>query len=374
MEALSACFRGRCPAAGAFVQPPRAAPQVVAAALPPLAAPHLRLRIRAQAVGFGREQQQQGPPERRSRGAGSQSPQRRGSGGGRSGKQQRGPVRQPGGKPASELQRLNKAIAAAGVASRRGADELILEGKVRVNDRVVTELGTQVDLRKDKVLVNGREISREAVQRKYYFALNKPKGFICSNKSEYEDGGEGRLVISLFDDWVARWRQRQARLARGGGGGPVGLPPRLFTVGRLDVQSVGLIFVTNDGDWAHKVMHPSSGITKEYVVTLNRQPRAQDLEAIAAGCTMDGVFVQPVAVIRDDTDASRPNRVRVVVAEGRNREVRNLVEHAGLEVKSLRRTRIGGYRLPRDLPFGQFVELRPNEVRRVLDLGADRTA
>lgn len=114
MEALSACFRGRCPAAGAFVQPPRAAPQVVAAALPPLAAPHLRLRIRAQAVGFGREQQQQGPPERRSRGAGSQSPQRRGSGGGRSGKQQRGPVRQPGGKPASELQRLNKVGAGDG--------------------------------------------------------------------------------------------------------------------------------------------------------------------------------------------------------------------------------------------------------------------
>lgn len=69
-------------------------------------------------------------------------------------------------------------------------------------------------------------------------------------------------------------------------------------------------------------MHPSSGITKEYVVTLNRQPRPQDLEAIAAGCTMDGVFVQPVAVIRDDSDSSRPNRVRVVVAEGRNREVR----------------------------------------------------
>lgn len=218
----------------------------------------------------------------------------------------------------------------------------------------------------EQVVVNGREISREAVQRKYYFALNKPKGFICrwvgalprqlrnagggagqrlvgmpamkqagaccmaaeackeaavgggfstggcmhenlhlcscvpptmplralndartaqaclprpfgshksplhklavgdeemsvrcpavpsrSNKSEYEDGGEGRLVISLFDDWLARWRQRQARLARGGGG-PAGLPPRLFTVGRLDVQSVGLIFVTNDGDWAHK--------------------------------------------------------------------------------------------------------------------------
>ncbi len=108
----------------------------------------------------------------------------------------------------------------------------------------------------------GREISTAAVQRKFYFALNKPKGYICSNKSEHEDEGEGRLVISLFNDWLERWKQRQARSAStnsksgsgggGGGGGGGGPPPRLFTVGRLDVASIGLIFVTNDGDWAHK--------------------------------------------------------------------------------------------------------------------------
>jgi 16S rRNA U516 pseudouridylate synthase RsuA-like enzyme len=101
-----------------------------------------------------------------------------------------------------------------------------------------------------QVSVNGREISAAAAQRKFYFALNKPKGFICSNKSEHEDGGEGRLVINLFDEWLGRWAQRQGRISAGGGAG--GPPPRLFTVGRLDVQSIGLIFVTNDGDWAHK--------------------------------------------------------------------------------------------------------------------------
>lgn len=213
MAALTSCCRGRCPAADAFLQPPRVAPQAVAAAPPSLSVPTLRLRVRAQAVGFGSEQQEQGSSERRSRGTGSQPRERRGSSGGRPGKQQRGPVRQPGSKPTSERQRLNKvcrvfrdwnalgrlpgwmlhgetacgrkalpgacatsnatclqasshcrhdchvpappwrvqAIAAAGVASRRGADELILEGKVKVNERTVTELGTQVDLRKDKV-------------------------------------------------------------------------------------------------------------------------------------------------------------------------------------------------------------------------------
>jgi 16S rRNA U516 pseudouridylate synthase RsuA-like enzyme len=100
-----------------------------------------------------------------------------------------------------------------------------------------------------QVLVNGREVSSAAAQRKFYFALNKPKGYICSNKATNDDEGEGRLVISIFDDWLARQRQR----SRGReGGGPALPPPRLFTVGRLDVQSVGLIFVTNDGDWAHK--------------------------------------------------------------------------------------------------------------------------
>ncbi|PSC70832.1 6-phosphofructo-2-kinase fructose-2,6-bisphosphatase-like isoform X2 [Micractinium conductrix] len=352
-------------AGGAFLQPPRATPQAAATAAVRVPRPHTRPLLRAQATGFGDGQstERASSPQRRSpsAGRGGRGRGRGGSAGGRSGG---GRVRQPGDKPASEKQRLNKAIASAGVASRRAADDLISQGKVTVNGRVVTELATQVDLRRDKVSVSGRDISAAAAagsQRKFYFALNKPKGYICSNKSEHDDGGEGRLVIDLFDEWLAGWRQRAARRSHEGGA-PAGLPPRLFTVGRLDVQSVGLIFVTNDGDWAHKVMHPSSGITKEYSVTLNRKPRPQELEAVGAGCAMDGVFVQPVAVARDDTDPGKPNRMRIVVAEGRNREVRNLVEAAGLEVKTLRRVRIGGYRLPRGTAFGQFVELRPQEA------------
>ncbi|KAI3428645.1 hypothetical protein D9Q98_007468 [Chlorella vulgaris] len=359
---LSSCRRS----GGLFLQPPRPSQQHATA--PPrqsaraaVAASQPWDQAARQAPGAERQEGRSVPPRRG-----------RSSNGSRSGST-RGPVRQHGGgTPESDILRLNKAIAAAGLASRRGADELVFEGKVKVNGKVVKEPGTQVDLRKDKVAVNGREISTAAVQRKFYFALNKPKGFICSNKSEHDDGGEGRLVINLFDDWLARWQLRQARIACGGGSG--GPPPRLFTVGRLDAQSVGLIFVTNDGDWAHKVMHPSSGITKEYSVTLDRKPRQEQLEAMAEGCLMGTppVLVQPLAVIRDDTDSSKMNRIRVIVAEGRNREVRNLVEHAGLEVKTLRRVRIGGYRLPRDLPFGKFLEMRPHDVRRTLNVGADR--
>ena len=318
---------------GRDLQPPAPSVQLrLLAAPPPPRAAAARWRCPRPVQVAAAAAERAPSPRRRSGGGGGGG----GSGGGGA-SQGRGRVRRPGAKPDADTQlRLNKAIAAAGVASRRGADDLIFEGKVRVNGAVVTEPGRQVDLRKDKVWgssrasgvgvgavveqqaarqaaaccacirrccvsrqprclvcpaaprtslpassapsspravqppprarppaqvsVNGREISAAAAQRKFYFALNKPKGFVCSNKSEHEDGGEGRLVVSLFDDWIARWRQRQARLARGGGGGDRGsggggataVPPRLFTVGRLDVQSVGLIFVTNDGDWAHK--------------------------------------------------------------------------------------------------------------------------
>ncbi|GAB4814296.1 hypothetical protein N2152v2_001342 [Parachlorella kessleri] len=255
------------------------------------------------------------------------------------------------------------AVASAGVASRRSADELIFAGKVKVNGEVVKDPATQVNLAKDKVMVEGRALTAAVVPRKYYFAVNKPKGYICSNKLEWGlEFERGRLVVDLFAEWLKTWQQRQPKGA---------IPPRLFPVGRLDVQSVGLIFVTNDGDWAHRVMHPSSGLTKEYSVTLDRKPTLAQLEKMAEGCEVDGAHVQPVAVAVDDSDLTKPNRIRVVVAEGRNREVRTLVSHAGLEVRTLRRVRVGGYRLPRDLAFGQFRELRPHEVRRVINAGAD---
>lgn len=264
----------------------------------------------------------------------------------------------------SGLLRLNKALAAAGVASRRGADEMIFAGRIAVNGAVVREPGTQINLSKDKLALDGRPVSMMAANKKYYFAMNKPKGYICSNKGDGSEGSGDRLVVDLFAEWLKGWKSRHPGS---------GAPPRLFTVGRLDVASVGLIFITNDGDWAQSVQHPSSELTKEYMVTLNKRPGKTELETMAAGCEIDGVQVTPVAVGIDDSDNSKTSRLRVILAEGRNREVRRLVEAAGLQVLQLRRVRIGGYRLPRTLKFGQFVELRPHEIRRVLNKGADRT-
>lgn len=260
--------------------------------------------------------------------------------------------------------RLNKALASLGVASRRGADELIFAGRVSVNGSPVNEPGVQIDLARDTVSVDSRKLSTAAATNKYYFAVNKPKGYICANRGDGSGGSGDRLVVDLFGEWQRSWKEKHPGS---------GATPRLFTVGRLDVATVGLIFVTNDGDWAQKVQHPSSGLTKEYNITVDRRPGRAELEKLSAGCDIDGVHVTPVAVAVDDTDLSKTARVRMVIAEGRNREVRRLVEAAGMEVRQLRRVRVGGFRLPRELKFGQFVELRPHEVRRVLNIGADRT-
>jgi len=260
--------------------------------------------------------------------------------------------------------RLNKALASMGLASRRGADDLIFGGRVSINGKVVKEPGRIVHILRDELQFDGKPVTKTAATNKYYFALNKPKGYICTNQAEGNGGSGDRLVVDLFDEWVQDWKRKHSNSS---------FAPRLFTVGRLDVQSVGLIFVTNDGDWAHAVQHPSSGLTKEYSVTLNRRPSPVELEKMADGYMDGNTKVAPIGVALDDSDPSKKNRIRIIVTEGRNREVRNIVEAAKMDVKVLRRIRVGGYRLPRDLSFGQYVQLRPHEIRRVLNVGADRS-
>ena len=253
-----------------------------------------------------------------------------------------------------------------GIASRRGSDALIEEGRIKVNGVVVDQPGTQVNIARDEIQYDGKVMTKTALTNKYYFAMNKPKGYICTNARDGKGGSGDRLVVDLFDAWIQGWKKKHPKSSN---------PPRLYTVGRLDVQSVGLIFVTNDGDWANAVMHPNTGITKEYSVTLNKRPTDREVEMMAKGYydADSNAQVVPVAVAVDDSDPSKRNRVRIIVAEGRNREVRNVCEAAGLEVKVLRRIRIGGFRIPRDLGFGRYVELKPHEVRRVLNVGADRS-
>ncbi|KAK9798576.1 hypothetical protein WJX73_000978 [Symbiochloris irregularis] len=233
--------------------------------------------------------------------------------------------------PPSGTQRLAKVLAGAGVSSRRAAEDLIFDGQVTVNGKIVLVPQTFVDAGKDEVRVKGQKpIPQTPVKR---------------------------LVVDIFQDWVDKEWKRDHLSGRA-------IPPRLFTVGRLDSQTTGLIFVTNDGPWAQSVQHPSSALTKEYVVTTTEPFTARQLDTIAAGCEVDGAFVAPASL---SLVTDQRNKLRIVVSEGRNREVRRLVENAGLDVGSLKRVRIGGYRMERELGLGQYKLLKAHELRRVFD-------
>ncbi|RLN15621.1 ribosomal large subunit pseudouridine synthase B [Panicum miliaceum] len=232
----------------------------------------------------------------------------------------------------SEPQRLAKVLAAAGVASRRTSEELIFQGKVTVNGAVCTSPQTKVDISKDSIYVNGNRISKK-LPPKLYFAVNKPKGYICSC------GEESKSVVSLFSDYLKGWNKIQPGLPK----------PRLFTVGRLDVATSGLIIVTNDGEFAQKLAHPSSNVTKEYVVTIDGAVHKKHLIAISEGTKIDGVMCVPDLVEPLAESDTRKTRLKIVVHEGRNHEVRELVQNAGLKVYALKRVRIGRFRLPADL-------------------------
>lgn len=245
-------------------------------------------------------------------------------------------------------QRLSKVLAAAGVASRRSSEELIFQGKVTVNGSVCNTPQTRVDPARDMIYVNGNRISKK-VPPKVYLALNKPKGYICSNGEK-----ESKSVMSLLDDYLKSWNKINPGFPK----------PRLFTVGRLDVATTGLIIITNDGDFAQKISHPSSGLSKEYIAVIDGAVHRRHLISVSEGTTVEGVHCKPdlVELLPQQPDMPRP-RLRIVVHEGRNHEVRELVKNAGLTVHSLKRVRIGGYRLPSDLGLGKHVELKQGELK-----------
>jgi 23S rRNA pseudouridine2605 synthase len=232
--------------------------------------------------------------------------------------------------------RLSKVLAAAGVASRRACEELIAAGRVMVNGQTILLPQHSCDPDADHIKVDGKRLQQE--QNRYYFVLNKPKGFICTN----ERPKNGRIVGDLF---------------------PKGLP-RLFTVGRLDKDTTGLLIVTNDGLFANQVIHPSSGITKEYLVKVREELTEEALEALRGGAVVDDVFVRPVSVVR-----VRRGTARVTVSEGRKHEVRILVEKARLTLVSLERIRLGSIVLG-NLPLGAFRSLTIAERKALLEAAA----
>lgn len=228
--------------------------------------------------------------------------------------------------------RLAKFLAGAGVASRRKCEELIFEGLVRVNGKIVLLPQTLVDER-DAIEVNGKKVRSE--QEKVYFIVNKPRGCVCSAVRK----GREKLVLDLFE----------------------GLSTRLFTVGRLDRDTSGLILVTNDGAYANRVIHPSSNIKKEYIVKTSAEISDAHLKTISEGILLEEAYVKPVKVSK-----MRRGTLKIVVSEGKKREVRYLVENAGLEVLELKRTRIGGLRLG-TLPLGSWRAMTEREKEVIFE-------
>ncbi|KAL4621526.1 hypothetical protein ACB092_06G234700 [Castanea dentata] len=245
-------------------------------------------------------------------------------------------------------QRLSKVLATAGVASRRSSEELIFGGKVTVNGSVCNTPQTRVDPAKDIIYVNGNRLPKKQPP-KVYLALNKPKGYICSSGDK-----ESKSVLSLVDDYLKILDKRNSGVPK----------PRLFTVGRLDVATTGLIIVTNDGDFAQQISHPSANLSKEYIAVIDGDVNKRHLIAISDGTVIEGVHCTPdsVELLPRQPDIPRP-RLRIVVHEGRKHEVRELVKNAGLEIHSLKRVRIGGFRLPSDLGIGKHIELKQSHLK-----------
>ena len=234
--------------------------------------------------------------------------------------------------------RLQKILSAAGVASRRTAETLITQGRVTVNGKVVTELGTRADPSSDEIKVDGRRLPRAKANQ--YILLNKPRGYITSRS----DPKHRPTVIDL--------------LAKGGVHGYI------YPVGRLDYDSEGLLLLTSDGELAARLTHPRHGVAREYEVRVRGVPDRHALDRLARGVTIDGrrTATAEVRLGRVYEAESGPQGVlSLVIHEGRNRQVRKMLEAIGHPVVQLRRVRIGPIADDR-LKLGQFRSLTSGEI------------
>ena len=218
--------------------------------------------------------------------------------------------------------RLNKFLSNSGVASRRKCDEIILSGVVKVNGKVIKELGSVIDERKDKVTVEDRVITLPSSF--VYIKLNKPKGYACSASDE-----KGRKTIYDL----------------------VKCEERLFSIGRLDYETEGLIILTNDGDFANRVAHPKYSLEKEYRVTIEGEMKESELD----GERMPSAKVEWLSYENGFT------KISVVIDEGQNRQIRRMIEAIGREIKLLKRVRIGGVKLG-GLKRGEYKDLTEDEL------------
>lgn len=225
--------------------------------------------------------------------------------------------------------RLQKFLSEAGICSRRKGEEYIAAGLVRVNNTVVTELGTKVDPEKDRIEFKGKTVTLK--NDRVYLMLNKPKGYVVSCRHPGE-----KIVLDLIN-----------------------IPQRVYPIGRLDKDSTGLLLLTNDGSLHHRLLHPSYDHEKEYDVTVSKPITDGALKNIAGGMPMMGTKTRPSEIKRISS-----RRFRIVLKEGKNRQIRRMIRKVGNHVTRLRRVRISNIKLGA-LPEGAWRYLTEEEKKRL---------
>ena len=231
--------------------------------------------------------------------------------------------------------RLQKFLAEAGVASRRAGEQLILAGRVAVNGETIAQLGSRVDPVHDKVAVDGKPVRGK---RKLYVALNKPPGFVCSRKDEFERS-------TVYDLLPKEWGH-------------------LHSVGRLDYQSEGLIFLTNDGDFSLRLTHPRFGVHKKYLATVEGRFAAESLTLFTCGLVYLGERLKAEKA-RLVSASKAQSVVELELAQGKYHEVRRLFESQRVTVKRLQRIQIGRIKLG-ELPPGKWRTLTEPEIKSLM--------
>jgi len=236
-----------------------------------------------------------------------------------------------------DVERLQKILSQAGVASRRASEQLMLEGRVTVNGTTIRELGTKADPARDDIRVDGRRV--KVVEHHRYLLLNKPRGYVTTRS----DPQQRPTVIDLLR----------------------GVHEYVYPVGRLDFDSEGLLLLTNDGDLAARLTHPSHGVARVYEARVLGVPDAHDLDRLSRGFSLGGQRTRPAEVkllpLRREANEAT---ILITIREGRNRQVRNMCEAIGHPVNRLQRVAIGPIRDARLKP-GHWRELTPAEVERL---------
>ena len=242
--------------------------------------------------------------------------------------------------------RLHKAIADAGIASRRAAEEMIRQGKVSVNGEVVTAMGVMVDPRTDRITVDGSPLGQAGRKRTYIFY--KPPGFICTR-----DDPHGRsTVFDILPDEVGTG---------------------LHTAGRLDMDAEGLLILTNDGELTLTLTHPSSHLPKTYLVKVKGEVQLRALKKLRRGVELDDGVTLPASVsVIKGTGTDRNTWLRMVLREGKKNQIKRMCDAVGHRVLSIKRTSIGGMTVPEKMKPGSFKKLSKKEIETLIG-GRERT-